>query len=164
MLLISILLVVLYTSTAIGIKRELPVSISSMVYTISSNIWRYIWQIWLALSTICLTPKLFECTENSSFQFIAFLTVACLIFVSALPLIEKDKNTIHNVLGITGGILSQICVLIICPWWLILWPIILFAYYKLHNKDFYKKYIEGKEVFVSEVICYLTLVGSLILH
>ena len=50
MLLISISLVVLYVGTTIWIKKELPDSISAMVYDLPEGGWRWLWTVWLAVA------------------------------------------------------------------------------------------------------------------
>ena len=166
MLCISILLIVLYIGGYIWKNKELPNSISAMVYDLKGS-QRYLWQSWLAIVTIFIAPTLFEATKDNPFQFIAFLFLFCLLMVSGLPLVEKEKNKAHGIIAICSGILSQVSVTMVCAWWLLVWlPLILlvcgiyFKAFDLDNKLF--PLIEGKGIFLAEYACTLSLIGSLV--
>ena len=166
MLLISILLIVLYIGGYIWKHKELPNSISAMVYELKGS-QRYLWQSWLAIVTIFIAPTLFEATKDNPFQFIAFLFLFCLLMVSGLPLIEKEKNKAHRIFAICSGVLSQVGVTMVCAWWLLVWlPMVLlvcgiyFKAFDLDDKLF--PLIEGKGIFLAEYACTLSLIGSLV--
>ena len=166
MLCISILLIVLYIGGYIWKHKELPNSISAMVYDLKGG-QRYLWQSWLAIVTIFIAPTLFEATKDNPFQFIAFLFLFCLLMVSGLPLVEKEKNKAHGIIAICSGILSQVGVTMVCAWWLLVWlPMILlvcgiyFKAFDLDDKLF--PLIEGKGIFLAELACTLSLIGSLV--
>ena len=166
MLCISILLIVLYIGGYIWKHKELPNSISAMVYDLKGG-QRYLWQSWLAIVTIFIAPTLFEATKDNPFQFIAFLFLFCLLMVSGLPLVEKEKNKAHGIIAICSGILSQVGVTMVCAWWLLVWlPMILlvcgiyFKAFDLDDKLF--PLIEGKGIFLAELACTLSLIGSLL--
>ena len=166
MLCISILLIVLYIGGYIWKHKELPNSISAMVYELEGSK-RYIWQSWLAIVTIFIAPTLFEATKDNPFQFIAFLFLFCLLMVSGLPLIEKEKNKAHRIFAICSGVLSQVGVTMVCAWWLLVWlPMILLVcgiYFNAFGADnrFFKA-IEGKGIFLAELACTISLYGSLL--
>ena len=166
MLLISILLVALYIGGYIWKHKELPNSISAMVYELEGSK-RYIWQIWLALVTVGIAPTLLEATKDNPFQFIAFFTIAGLMMVSGLPLVRKEKNKAHGIIAICSGILSQVSVTMVCAWWLLVWlPLILimccfyFNAFCADNRFF--KAVEGKGIFLAELACTISLYGSLL--
>jgi hypothetical protein len=166
MLLISILLVALYIGGYIWKHKELPNSISAMIYELEGSK-RYIWQIWLALVTVGIAPTLFEATKDNPFQFIAFFTIAGLMMVSGLPLVRKEKNKAHGIIAICSGILSQVSVTMVCAWWLLVWlPLILimccfyFNAFGANNRFF--KAIEGKGIFLAELACTISQYGSLL--
>ena len=76
-----------------------------------------------------------------------------------MPLIRNNPNTAHSVLAIVAGVLSQLCVLIISPYWLLLWfSLIYFLFAPL------PKWLNGKGIFVLEVYCYTTLIAAILCH
>lgn len=166
LLLISILLVALYTGAAIWTHKELPDSVSSMVYYLPKH-GKWFWTVWIWAATYTLTPALFEVIPEN-FGVIAHAFATSVLFVGAMPLVKDESNKAHNVLGISAGIFSQLCVLLICPWCLALWGVmgILMAVCVgvLGKNCIIPKFLNGKGVFVAEVICYITIVTSLLIH
>ena len=43
---------------------------------------------------------------NENVKGLGFATTASLVFCGAMPLIKKDKNTLHNIFGVSAGVLS----------------------------------------------------------
>ena len=142
LLIISILLAVLYTGIAIWRKSSLPHSISAIVYDFSRG-WQWCWTTWLSLVAITIAPGLIEATPEP-FKFVAFATCACLLFTAAVPLVRGTRNTAHAVLAYAAGILSQVCVAIDSPFWLLAWA--------------------GFATFIIWTVCGLTTIGSIIIH
>lgn len=155
MIIISIVLAVLFIGTAIALKKQVPESISSLEYVYPHGLWT----IWLWCVTILITPSLMDAIQED-WKFLGFLTVVCLMFVGAMPLIPTESNKVHNILGVTAGILSQLCVLIINPQWLWLWAVwaVVFVI-----KTLDKSLSEWKwSVFLAETVCFTSLIGSII--
>lgn len=148
-ILISIIMAVLYVGAAIIIKREIPVSISSLVYILPEGRWRWLWTIWIWITGLLLIVPLIDALPDE-WKFLGFFTIASLMFCGAIPLFIEEYNTWHNILGVAAGILSQVCVVIINPWYLTLWILILSALL-----------MKSKTVFISEVICFISLVCSI---
>ena len=115
MLIFAIILLVLYVGIVIWKKKELPKSISHMVYDLPKGGWRWIWTIWLWTVVICVAPSLIEALSGSAFQFVGFLAIASLLFVGAIPLFDADHIKWHNILAISGGILTQVCTILTIP-------------------------------------------------
>ena len=158
LLIISIIMAILYVGVAIWKLHALPDSISAMVYVLDKR-WQWLWSVWLWLVAITLPPSLID-AMGENWQFIGFLTIACLMFVGAMPLIPGTHNKTHNVLGVIAGILSQVCVAIIYPWWLMAWFVwIMAALYTAYNVN---DIFEGKAIFMAEFVCWLSLTGSLL--
>lgn len=150
----SIVLTVLFIGTAIALKKQIPESISSLEYIFPHGLWT----IWLWAVTILITPPLLDAIPED-WKFLGFLTVTCLMFVGAMPLIPTESNKAHNILGVTAGILSQLCVLLINPQWLWLWSVWV-AVFVVKTLD--KSLSEWKwSVLLSECICYASMVGCL---
>lgn len=168
LLIIAILLMVLYIGITIWKKKELPKSISHMVYDLPKGGWRWLWTIWLWSVVICAAPSLIEALSGSSFQFVGFLTIASLLFIGALPLFDTDHLKWHNALAIAGGIGSQICTILICPWWMLLWVIMIVlmggAFCAFNDNKGYYRFIDGKGIFITEILCSTTVIAAIITH
>ena len=59
--------------------------------------------MWTIAFTI--SPYIIESLDEN-FKVLGFLMMASLAFCGAMPLIKKDKNTLHNIFGVSAGILS----------------------------------------------------------
>lgn len=168
LLIIAILLMVLYIGITIWKKKELPKSISHMVYDLPKGGWRWLWTIWLWSVVICVAPSLIEALSGSSFQFVGFLTIASLLFIGALPLFDTDHLKWHNTLAIAGGIGSQICTILICPWWMLLWFIMIAlmggAFCAFNDNKGCYRFIDGKGIFITEILCSTTVIAAIITH
>lgn len=140
-------------------KGELPNSISDIVFDLPSK-YQWLWTVWIWLMIAGVTPSLFEAMKDSPYQFIGFLTVACLLFVGAWPLFNKDTIKSHNIGAILGGVFSQLCVLIINPCWLLLWFIVVVLGF--NNKM--PKFLEGKGILLYELVSILALVLAILVR
>ena len=163
-ILISLLMAVLYVGAAIIIKKKLPDSISSMVYILPEGGWRWLWTVWIWLTGLLLIAPLMNAMPEN-WKFIAFLTIGCLMFCGAMPIFIEDNHKWHNILGIAAGILSQVCVAFISPWWLsvwLLWPFLMGSTIIQPDGGDMREMFSGKGIFVAEAICFITLCGCLI--
>lgn len=162
MMIISILLAVLYTGTAIWVRRSLPDSVSSIVYDLAA-LGRWAWTLWIWSVTLLMCPSLFD-TIGNDHGVLAHCFATSMMFVGAMPLVKGDRNKAHNVLGITAGIFSQICVAVIDPDWLSGWMLFVFLIGSVYvqPQGWLGKAMKGKTVFVAEAVCWLTVTGSLI--
>lgn len=163
LLIISILLVVSFIGTAIWVKRELPESVSAMVYDMPQA-GQWFWIVWLWASTFTLIPALFE-TMPEEWGVIAYAFATSMLFVGAMPLIKDSANRMHYVLAVSGGIFSQLCVVIIYPQWLTAWllfPFLLGSIY-IQPQGWLAKAVANKGVFIAECICYVSVVGSILI-
>lgn len=162
LLAISFLLVVLFVGATIWRIHDIPVSISSMVYSLPKSM-QWLWTAWIWAVSLTLAPSLLDALGR--YSFLGFLTVACLLFCGAMPLVKHEKNTLHNVFGVAAGILSQACVVVISPWWLLLWllmlPFIIGAAASINDAE-EVTFADGKGTFIVESICFLTLFMALI--
>lgn len=162
LLIISILFVAAYLVVAIWRMKALPDSISALVYALPSK-WQWVWTLWLwAVSLLMCIPLIDVLPET--WKFLGFLTLACLGFVGAMPIIYKEHKKAHDILGVLAGILSQVCVFIISPWWLLvwfLWPFLMGSTIVQPEGGDMRELFKGKGVFVAEVICMITLAGAM---
>ena len=158
MLIISILLTVAAIVTVSITEKKLPKSISALVWSLS-DCHRWLWSCWLWIVVLTLAPSLFEAMPESC-SLPAFLSVVCLMFVGAFPLFDNKHENLHIALAVIGGILSQVCVMIICPWCLLTW-IVFLVLFVWNTKDHDKSWNDWYHgVFVAEIICMAALYMS----
>ena len=162
LLIIPILLVVLYVGTAIWNSKELPDSVSAMVYDLPRS-GQWVWTVWMwAVSLLMCIPLIEVLPEN--LELLGFLTLWCLVMCGAMPISDnRVSRRAHNVFGILSGVLSQVCVAIVSPWWLLLWSLLAVAWIWT-TKDYGRKALDGKGVFLAEAICLLTVAGAVLTH
>ena len=162
MTIISLILAVVAVVLYVLVKNELPASISDMVYELPQGCWQWAWTIWLWVVLVLLTPQLMTVLDYS-YKVLGFLTVGCLALVGAMPLFEGTDRKWHYILAIAGGVLSQVCVAVICPWWLLLW--LGFAYlvvFSSKEPERLPESLNGKGVFIAEAICMATVYGAVL--
>lgn len=164
MILCSILLAVIYVGTSIWKRRELPESVSAMVYDLPYA-WRWLWTLWVWVATYLLMPSLMEALPER-WQAVGFLFGASMIFVGGVPLIRDERNTAHNMLGIAAGGLSQLCVWLISPCWIPVWLVMPFLWGWLYVQPhgWLAKTTADKDIFIAETLCWLSLTGSVIFN
>ena len=163
LLIVSILLVALYVGAAIWKERELPDSISSLVYLLPDGKWRWLWTVWIWAATYTLTPALFELMPES-LGAVAHAFATSMLFTGAMPLVKRESNRTHNILAISAGVFSQMCVVIICPWWLLLWTLMVILFLLAMKENGLPQWINQKGLFVTEIVCWLALFGALFTH
>lgn len=161
----SMILVALAVIIHILVWNGLPDSISEMVYKLPSGGWQWAWTIWLWAVLVLLTPQLITVLDDN-YKVLGFLTIGCLALVAAMPLFEGTDRKWHYILAIIGGILSQVCVALICPWWLLLWFVMVYLCGRAYFDDekSWPQTLNGKGVFVAEVICMMTLYGAILVN
>lgn len=156
MLIISMLVAIGFVAVIMWAEHwRIPDSISALVFSVPRQ-WQSVWSAWLGIISLFLAPQLFA--EIGDWWLLAFIFVVCLLWVAGMPLACPRSKMEHYIFAVIAGILSQVCVAIICPWWLALWAVALALYVWQ-----YKKYeLDGKGVFLSEVVCAMTLYGALL--
>ena len=162
LIIISVIIALSYVAGVIWKKRELPCSLSAMVFELKGK-WKWLWTAWMwaVTFTICIPTieALPECVK-----FLGFLMMGSLIFVGAMPLFESETKEEHYTFAIIGGVLSQLCVAFICPWCLLTWlgmTAVIFLHLRDCKRDDERtKWYTGKGTFLAEVSCYVALVLS----
>lgn len=149
LVILSLLLVTLYLGVAIWRMKALPESISAMVWVLNGN-WRWLWSIWLAAVSVLTFAPVIELLDGKGLGVFGFLPMVCLGFVAVWPLFDKAHVKWHYLLAILGCIFSQVAVALLNPMTLLSWVAIL---------PFVRS---SKAVFVSEVICWATVVGVIL--
>ena len=159
MLVLSFLLAVALPAIAIWKTRDIPVSISSLVYLFDGNR-KWLWSLWLGIVAFTLAPSLIE-SMPETWKFMGFLTLLSLVLTAAMPLFDKEHERWHHAFGIAAGVLSQICVLLICPWWLLAWVLFPAALWLYYRKDAKYKFLLCY-AFIAECLCALAQYGALL--
>lgn len=157
-LIIALIVVTVTYSVAATIKtKELPDSISAMVYSFGKA-GRWIWTLWMFLCTFLVLPPLIEAMPDNV-QFLAFFTGASLAFCGAMPLVKNERNDGHYICGIIAGIFSQICVVYICRECMAVWFLLPIARILMSRETFYRIF-----VLILEMICTSTIILTLFIH
>ena len=132
-ILISIIILLVYTIIMIKIGGSIPSSLSASVFNIPTNK-RWIWTIVLfAVCFLCIPTYIEKTSENT--QFLAFLAIVGLAFVGAAPLVkfsdDKMQFRVHKVSAIVCATCSQLILAFNYPWLLLLWiPFIIYSFIK----------------------------------
>ena len=146
-------------------ERRVPVSISAMVCLLPEGGWQWLWTLWLWAVALTLAPPLMEAMPDG-WRFIAALMLAALTFTAAMPLFGQENKKRHYYFAIASGILSQLCVLILNPWWLLPWlpvlALVVSAFSAHNDEDGIHKVCNGKGVIIAEVACVLSLYAALL--
>lgn len=165
LLLVSMLTAVVPLVVASVRKRQVPVSISAMVYLLPKGGWQWMWTLWLWAVAFTLAPPLIEAMPDG-WRFIAALMLATLAFTAAMPLSGQENKERHYRFAIASGILSQFCVLVLNPWWLLPWlpmlALVMLVSAADNDEDGIQKVSNGKGVFIAEVTCVLSLYAALL--
>lgn len=144
-------------------RGGVPDSISGMVYSLPVRR-RWLWSVWLVAVALTLMVPLMSALGDVAW--LGWMTVVCLIGAAVTPVIHKDTHRLHNICGVAAGVLSQICVMILCPWWLLCWfiyvPLIADSMAAFNDSEEMPVVCDGKGVLVSECICAVSLYGSLL--
>lgn len=161
LLFVSILTALVPLVVASVRERRVPASISAMVYLLPEGGWQRLWTLWLWAVAFTLAPPLIDAMPDG-WRFVAALMLATLCFTAAMPLFDHENKKRHYLFAIASGVLSQLCVLILNPWWLLPWlpmpALVMSAFASYNDKDG----IHGKCVFIAEVACILSLYAALL--
>jgi len=157
MLVISLFLVALYVGAAIWRFRALPDSISAMVYALPEGGWRWLWSAWLAMVDILTFAPVVEILDGRGLGILGFLPMAMLMFVAAWPIFDREHYRWHNIFGTAAAVVSQVDVWLICPYWLLLWLLMVAAVF-MKGLRHTGTYFGGKGVLFAECMCYAVLI------
>lgn len=163
LLIVSILLVALYVGATIWKRKELPESVSAMVYDLPKQ-GQWLWTVWIWSVGFSSFPIVFEAMPEK-WEAVAHAFATSLVFVGAMPVVRGKRNTAHNILGVSAGIFSQVLVLRVCPWWLLVWMpmavLMLMCSVRISGNSCIPSILEGKGIFIAEDLCGLSYYGSL---
>jgi hypothetical protein len=144
-------------------RNGVPESVSGLVYNLSERM-RWAWSGWLIVVAMTLMVPLMNALYDVAW--LGWLTVVCLIGAGVTPVINQETRVAHHVCGIAAGVLSQVCVACLCPWWLLVWalwhPLLAGAMAALNDAEEMPCLMAGHSVFVAECTCALSLCGCLL--
>jgi len=159
--LVSLLLAII--GMAVMLRGGVPDSVSGLVYNLSDTK-QWWWSVWLSAVAITVMVPLMSALDY--WAGFGWFTVCCLIGAAVTPVIRSDTRRMHNVCGIAAGILSQLCVLVLCPWWLLAWmvfvPLMAGSMAAFNDSEDLPVVCAGKGVLVAECICAVSLYGALV--
>ncbi len=164
MIILSILLAVAFTAIAIRIEHGLPDSISALVYYLPRPM-QWLWTLWMwSVAMLTCIPLIGAMPDE--WRSLAFIALGCLMLCGAMPISDSNvSKTAHDVFGTLGGIVSQVCVPFVSPWWLmawLLWPFLMGSTVVQPEGGDMRRLFKGKGVFVAEYVCFVPLVGALL--
>ena len=146
------------------LKGGVPDSVSGLVYNLPSRR-RWLWSGWLV--AVALTVMVPLMSALGDVAWLGWLTVVCLIGAAVTPVFNRDTRTMHHVCGIASGVLSQICVACLCPWWLCTWlvflPLVSGSMAAYDSEEVSPAVCDGKGVLVAECVCAVSLYGCMII-
>lgn len=158
LIIMAVLLVVVYLGYYITKKHELPESLSAMVYDLPS-VCKWIWGAWLMGVAFCLFVPLVERNE-----WLGWLMEVSLFGAALTPLIKKDTLKWHYVAAIATGVISQVIVVVNDANWLSVWMLFVFLFLSsyVQPEGWLGRTMNGKEMFLCQMTCFVGLIGSLI--
>lgn len=147
LVIIALIVISAYVVAMSVVMREIPVSISSTVYGLGKK-GQWVFTIVMWIVGFSIVPTLMEKSSDTT-RFLAFFSIAGILFVGAAPLVAKEKNTLHYVCAAVAGIASQLLVALNQPLLLLIW--FLYIGYTLAAKD------GSRNFFWVEVSCMLSI-------
>lgn len=174
MITIIIILILIGIITSYKIQDEIPDSMSAVVYELPKR-WQWLWSVWVWLLMVLLAKPLIGALGGEWWRgFIGFLTLASMGVVGAVPLSvsgrqEKSRTRIalHYNMAWVLGLLTQLCVWLICPAWLWLWSIlvilagVMIVWYDKPWVQWIDKTLAGKGVLLLEALAAMALFGAI---
>lgn len=145
-------------------RGGVPDSISGLVYNLPERK-RWVWSGWLISVAASVMVPLMSALDDVAW--LGWLTVVCLLGAAVTPVFNRDTRTMHHVCGIATGVLSQVCVACLCPWWLLVWliwlPLLAGTVAAFNDAEETPYFMDGYGVLVAECVCAVSLYGSMII-
>lgn len=154
LILLSLAIILTYVGVMVY-KNGIPYSISDTFYALEHRFW-FTATMWF--TSLLLMPSILERTPDT-YQFLAFLMCAGLIFVGAAPHFKNGiERPVHIVATCISALSSQIWVILTQPWILLIW-VAWFAYIGIMlkrnwNGDLWNSFVKCKPLFWAEVTAF----------
>ena len=149
---ISLVLLIAYTATLCVVNKQIPSSLSSTVFFLPPT-GAWLWTVVIAAVIFNLAPVLIG-TTRESFQFLAFLASAGLLFVAGCPLV-KDKGDmayrVHCASAVVCAVSAMTLVAVSVPWLMLGWIpwLAVFLWQTRSHHDW------RTQIFWAEMTCFL---------
>lgn len=120
---ISIIIIVTYVLYVCIVNKRIPSSLSETVFYIPSRAANLIWILTICSATFLVMPTLITCVP-ATWQFLAFLSCAGLLFVGAAPLVKDETDLaykVHMTAAWLCSVFSQLMIAVTCPHLLFGW-------------------------------------------
>lgn len=159
---ISMVVAVAYVGSVVWKTGELPASVSACVYEFSERKALMCWTLTMWVSGICgLLPL---AVKMGDLGWIGWLGMAGFGFLGVAPLIKGSRNTVHYIIGVATGVISQICVYLVSPWWIAVWllyvPFVGGCMGAYNDSEEVPTVCNGKGVLLAEILCSISVWGA----
>lgn len=157
LVLLSFLIIAIYTGVMIQREKEVPYSISATYYSLKNKFW--FGTCMIGASLLLLPSALDVSTEDS--QFLVFLSVVGMAVLGVSPNFKTEQKTPHVIGACMSLIFSQIWVGCNAWYWLLLWAVfivyVIVSMKKNWNGNFIVSFINRKPMFWVEIVSLLTV-------
>lgn len=157
LVLLSFLIIAIYTGVMIQREKEIPYSISATYYSLRNKFW--FGTCMISASLLLLPSALDVSTEDS--QFLVFLLVVGMAVLGVSPNFKTEQKTPHVIGACMSLIFSQIWVGCNAWYWLLLWAVfivyVIVSMKKNWNGNFIVSFINRKPMFWVEIVSLLTV-------
>ncbi|MDC2623586.1 glycosyl transferase [Bacteroides ovatus] len=157
LVLLSFLIIAIYTGVMIQREKEVPYSISATYYSLKNKFW--FGTCMIGASLLLLPSALDVSTEDS--QFLVFLSVVGMAVLGVSPNFKTEQKTPHVIGACMSLIFSQIWVGCNAWYWLLLWAVfivyVIVSMKKNWKGNFIVSFINRKPMFWVEIVSLLTV-------
>nr|DAT20862.1 MAG TPA: Protein of unknown function (DUF4051) [Caudoviricetes sp.] len=157
LVLLSFLIIAIYTGVMIQREKEVPYSISATYYSLKNKFW--FGTCMIGASLLLLPSALDVSTEDS--QFLVFLSVVSMAVLGVSPNFKTEQKTPHVIGACMSLIFSQIWVGCNAWYWLLLWAVfivyVIVSMKKNWKGNFIVSFINRKPMFWVEIVSLLTV-------
>lgn len=157
LVLLSFLIIAIYTGVMIQREKEVPYSISATYYSLKNKFW--FGTCMIGASLLLLPSALDVSTEDS--QFLVFLSVVGMAVLGVSPNFKTEQKTPHVIGACMSLIFSQIWVGCNAWYWLLLWVVfivyVIVSMKKNWKGNFIVSFINRKPMFWVEIVSLLTV-------
>lgn len=150
---LSLLLAVTGVIGAVCYGRNIPKSVSALVYQYKRGM-QWAWSVWLIAVGALLWIPLMERLDDS-LCVLGFLAFAFLVGAAVTPLTNRETSDWHDWFGVAAGLMYTACVTVINHRCLAAWA--------LYVAALPFQYMRSRLVLVSEVCCAASLYGVLVI-
>ncbi|WP_417009523.1 glycosyl transferase [Bacteroides congonensis] len=157
LVLLSFLIIAIYTGVMIQREKEVPYSISATYYSLRNRFW---FGTCMISASLLLLPSAFNVSTEDS-HFLVFLSVVGIVVLGVSPNFKTEQKMPHAVGACMSLVFSQIWVGYNAWHWLLLWVglivYVIVSMKKNWNGNFIVSFIGRKPMFWVEIVSLLTV-------